>query len=156
MSDGPRYLTLASARALECNGCGDCCDSRRTDGYWTWGTLPAHQYRALLDGHPLIIPLMRVEGGWVDRPHEPADTDELSRTNFRCEAFEPHEDGTGGCGIHHRGVPAICRAFPVGGEDVETDLDACGEHWLATSAFPRCTWYRTVVVKDGDARAERA
>ncbi len=154
MTEGSRYLTLAAARALECNGCGDCCDSRRTDGYWTWGTLPAHQYRALFDGRPLIIPLIRIEGGWADRAHGPADVDELSRTCFRCEAFEPHEDGTGGCGIHDQEVPTKCREFPAGGADVEADLDACGEYWLATSAFPRCTWYRMVVVRDGDPRAE--
>ena len=154
MTEGPRYLTLAAARALECNGCGDCCDSRRTDGYWTWGTLPAHQYRPLFGDHPLIIPLVRVEGGWADRLHEPVDVDELSRTCFRCEAFEPREDGTGGCGIHEREVPTKCREFPIGGADVEADLDACGEHWLATSAFPRCAWYGMVVVRDGDPRVE--
>lgn len=154
MTEGPRYLTLDAARALECNGCGDCCDSRRTDGYWTWGALPEHQYRALFDGRPLIIPLARTDGGWADRPHAVADTGELSRTMFRCEAFEPHEDGTGGCGIHDQEVPAKCREFPTGGADVEADLKACGEHWLATSAFPRCTWYRMVVVRDGDPRVE--
>lgn len=155
MTDGPRYLTLNAARALECNGCGDCCDSRRTDGYWTWGTLPADQYRPLFDGSPLIIPLTRLDGDWVDRPHEPSDAGELSATRFRCEAFQPHPDGTGGCGIHTREVPTKCTEFPVGGANVEADLDACGEHALATSAFPRCTWFKMTVVRDGDWRAER-
>ncbi|MDO9444355.1 MAG: hypothetical protein Q7K37_03495, partial [Dehalococcoidia bacterium] len=53
-----RYVTLEAARALECNGCGDCCDSRRTDGFWAWGTLPPDQYREQC-GEPLIIPLER-------------------------------------------------------------------------------------------------
>lgn len=154
MTQEHRYLTLQAARALECNGCGDCCDSRRTDGYWTWGALPAHQYRALFSGRLLVIPLTRIGAGWSDRAHEPSDAGGLSRTVFRCEAFEPHEDGSGGCGIHDREVPSKCREFPAGGADVESDLDACGEHWLATSAFPRCTWYRMVVVRDGDPRTE--
>jgi hypothetical protein len=36
-----RFVTLAQARALECNGCGDCCDTRRTDGYWAWSAFQA-------------------------------------------------------------------------------------------------------------------
>lgn len=147
-------MSLSAAQALECNGCGDCCDSRRTDGFWTWGTLPAHQYRALFEGRPLIIPLGRVDGAWVDRPHEVADAGDLSATRFRCEAFQPREDGTGGCGIHEREVPTKCREYPVWGANVEADLEAYGEHALATSAFPRCTWFSMVVVRDGDPRVE--
>ena len=154
MTKGTRYLTLAAARALECNGCGDCCDSRRTDGFWTWGTLPSDQYRGLFDGRPLIIPLVRIGGGWADRPHEASDAGELSGTRFRCEAFEPHDDGTGGCGIHTREVPPKCREYPVWGSNVEVDLGSVGEHVLATSAFPRCTWFKMVVVTDEDRRAE--
>lgn len=153
MTERTRYVTLAAARALECNGCGDCCDSRRTDGFWTWGTLPADQYRALFDGRPLIIPLIRIGDAWADRPHESVDASELSATRFRCEAFEPHEDGTGGCGIHTREVPAKCREYPVWGANVEVDLASAGEHRLATSAFPRCTWFNMTVVGDGDSRA---
>ena len=155
MVDETRYVTLAAARALECNGCGDCCDSRRTDGYWTWGTLPADQYSPLFGGRPLIIPLVRLDGGWADRVHEPADAGELTATRFRCEAFEPHADGTGGCGIHDRAVPAKCREYPVGGANVEADLDAVGEHSLATSAFPRCTWFQMTLVRDDDPRVAR-
>lgn len=156
MSESPRYLTLDAARALECNGCGDCCDSRRTDGHWTWGTLPTDQYRPLFDGRPLIIPLTRIETGWADRAHEASDAGELSATRFRCEAFEPHEDGTGGCGIHTSQVPSKCREFPVWGTNVEADLEACGEHALATSAFPRCTWFQMTVVGNEDSRVRSA
>ena len=42
-----KYMTLSEARSIECNGCGDCCDSRRTDGYWTWGSLPTDQYASI-------------------------------------------------------------------------------------------------------------
>ena len=72
-----RYLTLAAARALECNGCGDCCDSRRTPD-WAWGALPASQFAELNGGAPLIIPIEPVEasvgGGWRDRAHAPRAT----------------------------------------------------------------------------------
>jgi hypothetical protein len=35
---------------------------------------------------------------------------------------------------------------------IETELADVGEVALNTSAFPRCTWYRTTVVADGDHR----
>lgn len=151
-STGVRYLTLAQARALECNGCGDCCDSRRTDGYWTWGGLPEHQYRDLNSGRPLIIPLARINGGWTDRAWEPSDRDELGPTRFRCEAFQPQPDGSGLCGIHDRERPAKCGQFPVYVVGLEDELAECGFVALATSAFPRCTWYGVIVMPEGDPR----
>ncbi|MQC25667.1 MAG: hypothetical protein DWG78_01850 [Chloroflexi bacterium] len=143
----PRFLSLEEARALECNGCGDCCDSRRSDGYWTWGALPADQYRSLFDGQPLIIPLHRTDGGWADRPATTADEADLTPTRFRCGAFQPQPDGRGLCGIHDREVPPKCREFPVWGEQVEAELREFGRVWLATESFPRCTWYRVCVVQ---------
>jgi hypothetical protein len=154
-TEGPRYVTLATARALECNGCGDCCDSRRTDGYWTWGALPPDQYRPLFGGRPLIIPLALTEAGWIERAYQPSDAGELSPTRFRCEAFQPQPDGRGLCGIHTREVPPKCREFPVWGSNVEADLAACGEHATATSAFPRCTWFAMTIVGDGDPRVQQ-
>lgn len=147
-----QYLTAAEARALECNGCGDCCDSRRTDGYWRWGALPADQYAGLTGGEPLIIPLELHEGAWRDRLYRPDDARDLGGTCFRCTAFEPHEDGTGGCGRHDLPRPVACGEFPVGGDTIERELAEHGSAKLETSAFPRCTWYRVIVVPEGDAR----
>lgn len=148
-----RYLTLSAARALECNGCGDCCDSRRTDGFWTWGALPADGYASSTGGERLIIPLERVEGGWRDRQWRPEDEGALTPARFRCTAFEPTLEGGGRCARHDRWRPARCGEFPVWGEALEVELRERNEVVLQSVDFPRCTWYRVVVVRDGDARA---
>jgi hypothetical protein len=154
-----RYLTLAAARSLECNGCGDCCDSRRTDGYWTWGNLPADGYASQCEGTPLIIPLERIEGGWRDRTHRPSDIGELSGTRFRCSAFTPtpaseeHPAGGGACSRHDRWRPSPCVEFPVGDPNLAADVERLGAVPLETQAFPRCTWYGVTVVRDDDPRA---
>jgi hypothetical protein len=147
-----RYVTLAQARALECNGCGDCCDSRRTDGFWAWGALPEDRF-ASIAGEPLIIPIERVEdGGWRDRAWEPDDALPLRPTRFRCSAFVPHEDGTGGCGRHREPRPSLCGEFPVEGPEIEAGLAEAGEYELTSNSLPRCTWYRMTVVLEGDPR----
>lgn len=143
-----RYLTLAAARALDCNGCGDCCDSTRTDGFWTWGALPRDQYRALGGGEPLIIPLERRSDGWRDRPWRAEDASVAAPTPFRCAAFRPQPDGRGLCGIHDRERPGLCGEFPVHTRDLERDLARRGLVRLETSAFARCTWHRMDVVTD--------
>lgn len=144
-----RYLTLAEARALDCNGCGDCCDSSRTDGFWTWGALPADQYRALLGGAPLIIPLARAGDGWGDRAWRPGDDSDATPTPFRCGAFRPQPDGRGLCGIHDQERPTKCGEFPVHMVGQDADVEARGAMHLETSAFPRCTWYRMDAVAAG-------
>ncbi len=148
--DAPRrYLTLAEARALECNGCGDCCDSSRTDGFWTWGALPRDQYRSLLDGPPLIIPVTSGLEGWRDRDWRPGDDSDAMPTPFRCSAFRPQPDGRGLCGIHDRERPSKCGEFPVHMVGQDEDVRARGVMHLETSAFPRCTWYRMDAVAPG-------
>ena len=150
-----RYLTLVQARALDCNGCGDCCNSARTDGFWTWGALPAGQYAHLLagigEGAPLIIPLERIAAGggadgWRDRAWRPTDATAATSTPFRCTAFRPQADGRGLCGIHDGERPAQCGEFPVHTPGLEADVLSRGVLHLETSAFPRCTWYRVDVV----------
>lgn len=147
-----RFVTLAQARALECNGCGDCCDSRRTDGFWTWGAVPADQYRAQCGGSPLIIPIERGEGSWRDRAHQLDDSSALSGTRFRCSAFQPQEDGRGLCGRHGQWRPPKCGEFPAWGADIEEELVATGLATLHVGAFPRCTWHGMTVVREGDPR----
>jgi hypothetical protein len=144
-------MTLAQVRALECNGCGDCCDSRRTGGFWTWPALPEDQFAGLNDGAPLIIPLERAGDGWRDRPHRPDDALDLSGTRFRCAAFRPNADGGGLCGRHDQPRPSICGDFPVWGP-LEDDLEAHGDVPLPTGSLPRCTWYGITVAPEGDAR----
>ncbi len=147
-----QYITLADARSLECNGCGDCCDSARTDGYWTWGELPTDQYRSMYGGEPLIIPLARTDEGWVERPREDADGSAYTPTRFRCAALRPQPDGRGLCGIHDQDRPPRCDEFPVKVIGLEEELEECGEFLLTTSAFPRCTWYQMTIVRDDDPR----
>jgi len=143
-----RYLTLADARALECNGCGDCCDSSRTGGFWTWGALPRDQYRMLMSGTPLIIPIARngTDAGWRDRDWRPGDDSDATPTPFRCSAFRPQHDGRGLCGIHDRERPSKCGEFPVHMAGQDEDVDARTVMHLETSAFPRCTWFRVDAV----------
>ncbi|MDA0365853.1 MAG: hypothetical protein O2843_08325 [Chloroflexi bacterium] len=147
-----QYLTLDAVRALSCNGCGDCCDSRRTDGYWTWGFLPADQFASGCDGQALIIPLALVDGVWRDRPAREEDAHELSATRFRCSAFRPDAEGGGSCARHDQWRPPVCGEFPVGGDALPKELAEHGEARLQTDAFPRCTWYHMVVVPEGDPR----
>lgn len=147
----PTYLTLEAARALECNGCGDCCDSRRTDGFWTWPGIPADQYAGLC-GEPLIIPLERIAGAWRDRAWRAEDSGELNGARFRCSAFRPRADGGGACARHDQPRPAVCGEFPVWGAGIEAELAEAGEVSLNCGAFPRCTWFGLVVVREGDSR----
>ncbi len=156
-----RYMTLAAAQAMECNGCGDCCDSRRTDGFWAWGALPRDRYASITGGVELIIPIERIDGhggsadgadgadGWRDRPNDEDDALPLRPTRFRCSAFQPHEDGTGGCGRHDEPRPALCGEFPVHGPEIEPELAARGEYLLTSNSLPRCTWYRICIVRAG-------
>jgi Fe-S-cluster containining protein len=151
------YLTLAAARALECNGCGDCCDSRRTDGFWTWPGIPADQYRGLTGGPLLIIPLERIGGDrWRDRAYHADDAGELAGTRFRCTAFEPRPDGGGLCSRHDQPRPPVCGEFPVWASALEAELAELGEVPIPVGAFPRCTWYGMVLVREGDARLSEA
>ena len=155
---GVRYVTLEAARALECNGCGDCCDSRRTDGYWTWPSLPSDGYASECDSLPLIIPLERTADGWRDRSYQASDIGDASGTRFRCAAFmetpptQELPEGGGMCGRHDRWRPQPCHDFPVGATSLDEELDRTGEVPLETGAFPRCTWYRLTVVRPGDPR----
>lgn len=151
-----RYVTLAQARALECNGCGDCCDTRRTDGYWAWAALPRDQFASMTGGTPLIIPIERIEDGdgWRDRTWQPDDELDLRPTRFRCAAFEEQPDGRGLCGRHTLERPAVCAEFPVHVIGLDHDVEELGEVPLMTGALPRCTWHRMIVVREGDPRVE--
>jgi len=150
-----RYLTLSEVLAIECNGCGDCCGSERSDGFWTWGPLPESQYRALNQGAALIIPIERIDGSWRDRAWVESDTHRFTPTRFRCTALTPVADGGGTCALHASERPAQCGEFPLGGSEIQRALGVDEEAWLQTDAFPRCSWFRICVVRDDDARRTR-
>lgn len=149
-----RYVSLAEARPIECNGCGDCCDSRRTGGYWTWGDLPADQYAAMYGGPPLIIPIEPIEGGeWRDRARTELDGATLSGTRFRCAAFDSAlDDASGSCRLHDGERLARCGEFPVWGDAIERELRDHSKVPLQIGAFPRCSLHDIIVVRDDDLR----
>ena len=150
-----KYMTLSEARSIECNGCGDCCDSRRTDGYWTWGSLPTDQYASINNGEPLIIPIIRSgknNDQWIDRDLVEQDQLEYSPTRFRCSAFLPQEDGRGFCGNHDALRPDKCGEYPVNTPGIEKELLEQGEVVLNTDAFSRCAWFGVTVVLEHDNR----
>ncbi len=127
-----RYATLAEARTLECNRCGDCCDSRRlpkpTD--WGWADLPENGYAEFNDGEPLIVEL------------SPGAT-----RGFRCARLEPQADGTALCGLHDEPRPPTCIGFPIRFDDFD-EVGAAYE--VHTGPLTRCTWYGMVLLPEGD------
>lgn len=142
-----RYLTLSEARALECNGCGDCCDSRRGDYLFEWGSLPKHQYRQnSSDGEPLIIPLDLVT--LEPREWEPEDQRQDSHTYFKCAAFCSNSDGSGSCTAYET-RPDRCHEFPVYGKGIREHLKKVGRYYSSARMFPKCTWYDVIIVKEG-------
>jgi len=150
-----RYITLSEARSIECNGCGDCCDSRRTDGYWTWGSLPTDQYASMNNDEPLIIPIIKSDEnniGWIDRKRVDQDQLEYYPTRFRCSAFLPQEDGRGLCGKHDSLRPDKCGEYPVHTPGMEEELLEQGEVILNTDTFSRCSWFKITVVLEHDNR----
>lgn len=144
-------MTLDAAAAIECNGCGDCCGSERSDGFWTWGTLPRGQHRSLNRGAPLVIPVEQIDGAWHDRPWVADDASSHSPTRFRCAALLRSPDGGGSCALHDAVRPSRCEDFPLG-DEVRRTLAAEGEVWLQTGSMPRCSWYRVCVVAEDDVR----
>ncbi len=136
-------MTAAEAEALECNRCGDCCESRSVekhwpqgDVHWHWGELPADLFAALNDGEPLIIPLLEVTPGYYeDSPVGPE-----ASGPFRCAQFSRDDDGLGVCGLHDDERPEPCGSFPF------KYMGSPAEFRQRMSFFPRCTWYEIEIV----------
>lgn len=126
-------MTLAEAQAIECNGCGDCCDSKRAgrteDGRYAW------RWGRILGGEKnLIIPI------------EPAEPGRIGA--FMCCAFM--SDGETGRCMAYELRPERCRSFPVFGAhavDIAAAVARDGEYRLPlTDTLFRCAWAGVVIV----------
>ena len=142
MAGSWRFLTVDQARALECNGCGDCCDPTKVTTNFGWGPIPQHQYRGLGGGQPLIIPLEQLtNGSWVDVPWQPEHARNDSIHSFRCAA---HQEG-GGCSLYDKQRPSQCSLFPVW-FPAETLVGKPTK----TLNLQRCTWFGVIIIADDD------
>ena len=148
-----RYLTAAEARALTCNRCGDCCDSRQLDSPHDcqWGALPASQYAEYNDGVPLIIPLEERDGRYVDAEwrHGMGVATRALRdaTSFRCVRLVVWPDGETSCGLHNKPRPPVCGDFPqLPSESVEPG----DERECRAAGLERCTWAGVLLVSDDE------
>ena len=136
-----RYCTLEEARALTCNRCGDCCDSRSLEKeriLFSWGTLPKHQYRGMGKGQPLIIPLELVDDKLIPRQWEQRDATQ-GPAGFMCSQFST-QDGHGSCGLRDSKRPLSCGQFPVSYPKMGDELIQAGYLRLRSDQFSRCKW----------------
>ncbi len=164
-----RNVPLREARAMECNRCGDCCDTRhegvdKDEGTglplfcWEAGetasgpgsqTADPHRYDDRM-GTRLILPVIEVEGQLVIGEDFDRDADDNPYTSFSCAAYIEYPEGPegppGGCGIY--GVdgkterrPLNCGNFPVFGLEVDDSIINNGSYVPPTGHQPRCTWY---------------
>ncbi len=148
---GVRYMTLAESRALECNMCGQCCGSEEADlaGFplrqYTFGAIPAHQWRVMNGGKPLIIPLTLSGRG---RDWRPSDAEGAIPPAFRCEALSHHPDGTTRCNLWQSRRPPPCNSFPTNARQHPADLRG-GAYVLLNTQYQRlCTWVDVLVCPD--------
>ena len=163
-------LTLAEARALECNRCGDCCDTTsehvRTDKavglplfVWDKRTddaafhLPEDRYEKRY-GRPLIRPVVRGDGELVIGKEFERDGNGEEHRSFSCAALVRDADDPDktACSLYgnYRPDPARpynCGAFPVFGMEADQAVNVGGEYIPHTSALPRCTWYGIRIVR---------
>lgn len=149
-------MTLAEAQAIECNQCGDCCDTRRVartvgDRHgWAWGADDG----AIAGG--LIIPLYEAHPGTYERAIWTRPGDRIGP--FRCTAFVDEGD-TGRCTAHDGERPKLCGEFPVfgaRGEWIAEQVARLGEYALPIGPHLwRCAWANVVIVaqKADDALA---
>ena len=144
-----RELTLAEAQALECNGCGDCCDSRRAGNRWWWGSAEDDFYASLNGGQPLIIPLREThEGEWEQSLPLPPPRGRVDA--FTCAALRPAGD-TASCSLYGSLRPEACSGFPLFGSfGAALELEAIekGYGTPQTAWLPRCTWFDVLIVPD--------
>lgn len=140
--DELRFVTLAEAKAMDCNRCGECCSSLRAPGggMWSWGGLPKGRHYGLIT--------LLDERTLKPRAWQPGDDHPRAHNAYDCTALEILEDDTTNCAIYGSArQPARCLQFPVFYEGIEEEL-AEGPILLRTEPLNSCTWYLMVVVDD--------
>ena len=157
--DGParRVMTLTAAQALECNRCGQCCDSRiaqraanRPTHHWWWGDdAPRDGYAEFNGGKPLIIPLYAAHRGgpYEAMPQLAGGAGVAYLAEYTCAVLQRQPDGTATCGLHDQPRPAICGDFPVFGAhgDAYRDMMATRRLPIPLDVPPGCTWANVYV-----------
>lgn len=171
-----RDVTLAQARAMECNRCGGCCSGLLPDDIvkkdpntglplFTWGTkYPVDLYESRY-GKPMLQPIgfldnsdeMPYQGrtGIVDKFEE----DEANKpyTCFTCSFHSMAADNKAHCQLldnYRDGQPnnlstvrpLNCGDFPVFSTTVDDTLVAGHNFVPPTGALPACTWYGIRIV----------
>ena len=142
----PTPMTLKEAQALECNGCGDCCDSRRLAKQgirFGWGSTAGRD--------DLIISLREVHEGVFEDDVLHANAEDYSP--FRCASLEPQSDGRALCDRHDKERPLTCNDFPVFGSHaaslmVSVETSETGSAWTSASKIPRCTWFDVYIIPE--------
>ncbi len=162
-----RDVTLAEARAMECNRCGDCCDTTgehvktdpevglplfvwTIDGQTTAFDLPEDRY-AERYGRPLINPVIRGDGGLITGDEFEIDADGKPHRSFKCDALVRDSEDHATCGLYWNRAgdperPYHCGSFPVHGLEADMAIWKGGEYIPHTSALPRCTWFALRIV----------
>ncbi len=152
-------VPLREAREMECNRCGDCCDSsgeyvkldkEHSVPLWVWGNnLPEDRYKSRF-GKEMIIPLVRGDGGLVEAEDFEIQSNGEPHRAFRCTFLERDEEGLASCGIYEQPEPERrpynCGSFPVFGQEVDDAIIDHGYFIPPTGALPRCTWYGMRIV----------
>lgn len=157
-----RDVTLAEARAMECNRCGDCCNGLseyvRTDEatglpLMVWGSqYPVDLYESRY-GQRMLQPVCMTDGGIGIGEDFEVDVDGKPHTSFQCAFWRDGDPSS--CGLYRNEPnpadlstirPRNCGDFPVYGIMVDDTIIAGHSFVPAVGALPRCTWYGIRVV----------
>lgn len=160
-----RDVTLAEARAMECNRCGDCCngmseyvkkDEATGLPLFTWGSNAPEDLYAERFGQQMLQPIVMGDGGPQIGDDFEVDADGKKYTCFSCSFHRPAgDDGKSSCGLYGLDKdpkdlstirPRNCGEFPVFGRAVDAAIIDGNAYVPATGALPRCTWYGIRIV----------
>lgn len=161
-----RDVTLAEARAMECNRCGDCCNGLRPNvrkdedtglPLSVWGSkFPDDLYEQRYGQH-MLIPIVMGDGGPQFGEAFEIDADGKPYTAFGCSFLETHGPESpfeSTCTLRGREDPADvstirprnCGEFPVFGLDIDAALIDGHTFVPPVGPLPRCSWYGIRIV----------